>query len=184
MVTRWSRTRTRGVVAASAAAITMAAVALQGSVATAAPPRSDTWTCPTELLEPGTLRFSYATDRSGAIELDQASISRSSKPVIFLRTPQDSDPGGVSRVEFKLDEVDDNVADCSLNPRADESGVVIDGAFFAYDFNGGTARRAGAFSFSQLNTGEHTITTQRTTYLPGADIPTVVYARATFTVTA
>ena len=168
----------------SAVALTAATVAWQTTTASAAP-NDPTWACPTTLTEPGELRWTNSPGRSGAVALDGAAFTKAAKPVIFLRTPEAADPGGTSRIEFKLDELDDSVADCSLNPRADESGVRIDGSFFAYDFNGGTDRRATGFSFSQLNAGEtYTITTQRTTYPAGSTTPTVVYARATFTVTA
>lgn len=118
--------------------------------------------------------FSLSSDRIDADPLDGQLLSKSQKPFIFLSTSATSD----TEVRFWLDDIDDGIVDCSLNPRIDRSpGTIPDGGgSVAYDFFGGNARKATGFSLSQLDPGTYTITTERITGT------TSVWSVATFTV--
>ena len=121
------------------------------------------------------LYYSMKTDRSNASPLQGASIPKGSRPVIFVVTPG-ADDTGTSTVKFHLDQIDDGLTDCSLGPKIEHAGLSVTtpapAPGYLYDFNGGTSRKANAYSTSPLNQAEHTITVIRT-YPAGTPVTTV-----------
>lgn len=119
------------------------------------------------------LYYSMKTDRSNALPLQGASIPKGSRPVIFVVTPV-ADDTGASTVKFHLDQIDDGLTDCSLGPKIEHAGMLVTApaSGYLYDFNGGTTRKANAYSTSALNRAEHTITVIRS-YSTGDPAATV-----------
>ncbi|MGD9749624.1 MAG: hypothetical protein AB7W59_01380 [Acidimicrobiia bacterium] len=175
--------RARTGIAVTAAATAAMALALSSAPLGAA--TRDESDCP---ASSGTdvLYFSNRTDRSNPQPLDGATIAKGSRPAIFVVTSGNDDTG-TSDVRFHLDQIDDGLRDCSLGPKIEHEGLYVTAPDpapgYLYDFNGGTTRKANAYSTSPLNKAVHTITVIRT--YPSGDPQDPINERvvqATFTI--